>query len=304
MKTRNWLLLFLALLLGTLCILWWLARAPGIGPLPPEPPARRAERVAEGRYLAQAAGCGNCHTDREHGGPPLAGGPPLDTPFGRFYPPNITPDPDTGIGRWREIDFLRAMRYGVGPGGRHLYPVFPYPSYTGMTDADLRALWAWLRSLPPVRRASPPHRRPFWLVRPLLVVWKALYLRPGPFRPDPARSAQWNRGAYLVQAVAHCGECHTPRTVLGGLRRDRWLAGNPHGPDGDEVPNITPSRRHGIGDWDEDELLDFFTTGMLPDGDFVGGAMADVVDHVLARLTDADRRAIVTYLRSLPPVDD
>ena len=304
MSTRNWLLLFLALLLGTLFILWLLSRTPPVGPLPALDDEQRAALLARGRYLAAAAGCENCHTDREGGGPALAGGPAIDTPFGRFHAPNITPDPATGIGRWRETDFLRAMRYGVGPGGRHLYPVFPYTSYTGMTDTDLRALWVWLRSVPAVRRATPPHERPWWLARPLLVPWKALYLRPGPFRPDPARSAQWNRGAYLVQAVAHCGECHTPRDALGGLRRDRWLAGNPDGPEGEAVPNITPARRTGIGRWSEADLLDFFQTGMLPDGDYVGSVMADVVDYGLARLSEADRRAIVAYLKSLPPLGD
>ncbi len=257
-----------------------------------------------GQYLFRAAGCENCHTDREHGGAWLAGGRELLTPLGVFYSPNITPDPDTGIGRWREADFLRAMRHGRGPDGRHYYPSFPYAAYTRLSDADLRALWAYLRSVPPVRQANRPHELPWYLkYRALLAGWKLLYFKPGPYTPEPGKGASWNRGAYLVQAAGHCGECHTPRNRLGGFRIGLYLAGDKAGAEGGVVPNITPDPKTGIGRWSRGELIDYLKTGMRPDGDFAGGLMAEVIDNGLKHLSQQDLEAIATYLQSVPPVE-
>ncbi len=260
------------------------------------------DEIARGAYLANAADCEACHTDREHGGQPYAGGRGLATPFGTFYSPNITPDPETGIGRWSDEQFLRALRDGVRPDGANYFPVFPYPSFTKITDADARAIKAYLFSLPAVRQANRTHDVSFpvsW--RFLQDGWKLLFFSPGPFRPEPERSEAYNRGAYLVTALAHCDECHTPRNWFGATEPDRFLAGNPNGPDGKKVPNITPDRKTGIGNWSEDDIIGVLTDGHTPDFDFVGGGMAEVVKST-SHLTDADRRAIALYLRSLPAI--
>jgi len=260
------------------------------------------DEIARGASLASAADCETCHTDREHGGRPYAGGRALATPFGTFYSPNITPDPETGIGRWSDEQFLRALRDGVRPDGANYFPVFPYPSFTKITDADARAIKAYLFSLPAVRQANRAHDVSFpvsW--RFLQNGWKLLFFTPGPFRPAPERSEAYNRGAYLVTALAHCGECHTPRNWFGATEPDRFLAGNPDGPDGKKVPNITPDRETGIGNWSEDDIVGVLADGHTPDFDEVGGAMAEVVKST-SRLTDADRQAIALYLRSIPPI--
>jgi mono/diheme cytochrome c family protein len=262
--------------------------------------AAEPDEITRGAYLANAADCVACHTDYAHGGQPYAGGRALATPFGTFYSPNITPDPETGIGRWSDAQFLRALHDGVRPDGANYFPVFPYPSFTGITDADARAIKAYLFSLPAVRQPNRSHDVAFpfsW--RFLQDGWKWLFFSPGRFRPAPERSEAYNRGAYLVTALAHCGECHTPRNWAGATERDRFLAGNPHGPDGKSVPNITPDRKTGIGNWSEDDIIGLLTDGHTPYFDEVGGAMAEVVKST-ARLTDADRSAIATYLRSLP----
>jgi mono/diheme cytochrome c family protein len=267
-------------------------------------PAAAAEpdEIARGAYLATAADCEACHTDREYGGRRYAGGRALATPFGTFYSPNITPDPATGIGRWSDAQFLRALHEGVRPDGANYFPVFPYPSFTKITDADALAIKAYLFSLPAVRQADRNHDVPFpfsW--RFLQNGWKLLFFNEGRFQPAPERSAAYNRGAYLVTALAHCGECHTPRNWFGAMEPDRFLAGNPDGPNGKRVPNITPDPKTGIGNWTEDDIVGVLTDGHTPDFDEVGGAMAEVVKST-ARLTDDDRRAIAVYLKSLPAV--
>ena len=266
------------------------------------PAALAADRdeVARGAYLATAAGCENCHTDAAHRGQRYAGGLALATPFGTFYTPNITPDPQTGIGRWTDAQFLRALREGVSPDGANYFPAFPYPSFTLITDADARAIKAYLFSLPAVHQPNRPHDLPFpvsW--RFLQSGWKLLFFRPGPFRPVPREGALYNRGAYLVTALAHCGECHTPRSPLGSPDPHGFLAGTPDGPDGKKVPNITQDRQTGIGGWSEGDILTLLKLGMTPDNDFVGGAMNEVVRDT-AELTDEDRRAIAAYLKTLP----
>lgn len=258
----------------------------------------------QGEYLFRAAGCAGCHTDEKHNGAPLAGGPALTTPFGIFYAPNITPDPDTGIGRWSEADFIRALRQGVSPDGAHYYPAFPYTSYTRLSDADLRALKAYLFSLKPVRQANRPHRLPWYLSRrPVLAIWKALFFSSGPFQPRPDQSLSWNRGAYLVTAVAHCGECHTPRHILGGFKDSQQHAGTREGLDGSVVPNITPDKKTGIGRWRAGELVEYLETGATPEGDSAGDLMAEVIDNSLRYLRKEDLKAIAAYALSLPPLE-
>jgi mono/diheme cytochrome c family protein len=268
------------------------------------PAATAADRdaIARGAYLAAAAGCADCHTDRTHGGQPYAGGLALATPFGTFYSPNITPDPQTGIGQWTDGQFLRALREGVRPDGANYFPVFPYPSFTGITDDDALAIKAYLFSQSAVRQANRPHDVSFpvsW--RFLQTGWKLLFFNSGPFRPAPERTAAHNRGAYLVTALAHCGECHTPRNWLGAPDTQRFLAGTPDGPDGKKVPNITPDRKTGIGNWTTDEIVGLLTDGHTPDFDFVSGLMAEVVKNT-SRLREEDRRAIAVFLQSVPAV--
>jgi mono/diheme cytochrome c family protein len=264
--------------------------------------AAEPDEIAQGAYLANAAGCVGCHTDSAHGGQPYAGGRALATPFGTFYSPNITSDPETGIGRWSDPQFLNALREGLSPDGSNYFPVFPYPSFTKITDDDVRAIKAYLFTQPPVKQSNRTHDVAFpfsW--RFFLNGWKLLFFSPGAFRPSPERGEAYNRGAYLVTALAHCGECHTPRNWFGGMEPSRFLAGTSHGPDGKAVPNITPDRKTGIGNWSEDDIIAVLTDGHTPDFNEVAGAMAEVVKNT-ARLTDSDRRAIAVFLRSVPAV--
>jgi mono/diheme cytochrome c family protein len=252
-----------------------------------------------GAYLAAAAGCETCHTDKQHNGRRYAGGRALATGFGTLLAPNITPDPTTGIGRWGFADFARAMRWGIAPDDTHLLPAFPFPFYSRLTEEDLRDLKAFLDALPAVMRPNGTSRlAPFAPLRGAFAVLATPF--PGPFRPDPAKDAVWNRGAYLVAAIGRCSQCHTPHSWLGAPGADNFLAGAPvRG--GGWAPNITPDRETGIGKWSEADIETLLSDGQKPDFDFVGGAMAEIVGNT-AHLDDADRRAIAVYLRSLPPV--
>jgi mono/diheme cytochrome c family protein len=253
-----------------------------------------------GEYLAKAGGCVGCHTE-EAKGVPYAGGRALKTPFGVFYGPNITPHAQAGIGRWSEADFMRAMREGRRPDGAHYYPAFPYTSFTRIVDADLRDLWAYLRSLPQSGQASRPHELGFlYRWRFLLGIWKWLFFTPGAFVPEPAKSAIVNRGAYLVNALGHCGECHTPRNWFGAVKRDRALAGAKL----DErarATNLTPTR---LKKFDDQELKDILKSGVTADGDVLSEAMSEVVRNTTSQLTPPDLDALLAYLRSLPALPD
>lgn len=255
-----------------------------------------------GEYLAKVGGCMGCHTEAKESAVPYAGGRALKTPFGTFYGPNLTPHAQAGLGRWSEADFVRAMRQGVRPDGAHYFPAFPYPSFTRIADADLRDLWAYLRSLPPSPRANTPHelRFPFrW--RPLVAVWKWLFFSPGTSVPLPTGDPRLDRGAYLVLALGHCGECHTARNFLGAPKRGRLLAGAASGPDGKRVPNLTPAK---LKKWDDAELKEFLQTGITPDGDVAAETMGEVIRNSTSRLTPEDLDALVAYLRALPPIPD
>jgi mono/diheme cytochrome c family protein len=287
LRSFGWLALVAALLPGS-------ARAQ---------PAVAGTAVTRGEYVFHASGGCRCHTDAKHQGAPLAGGRSIETPFGTLYSTNITPDRETGIGSWDDADFLRAMREGTGPGGQHFFPVFPYTSFTRMTDRDLRELKAYLFSLKPVAQPNrPPEMIPPFGWRFPLRFWKWLNLDVGVLAPDPTRSAEWNRGRYLAEAVAHCGECHTPRNLMGAMRPAMLDAGSAEGPEGELAPNVTPDRETGIGKWSERDLVYFLETGIKADGDDVQGLMAEVIDHGYKYMTGEDRKAIAVYVQSLPPI--
>jgi mono/diheme cytochrome c family protein len=260
-----------------------------------------AQEAKRGEYLAKAGGCVGCHTEDKQDAQPFAGGRSLKTPFGTFYGPNITPDPNAGIGRWTEADFVRAMRSGERPDGANYFPAFPYTSFTKISDGDLKDLWAYLHTLKASSRASRPHelRFPFgW--RWVVTVWKWLFFSPGPLVAAPGAPAAVNRGAYLVQALGHCGECHTPRNFFGAMKKDRFLAGG-KGPDDKNIPNLTPTRLKKVSDA---ELKDFLTTGVTADGDAPAEAMAEVIRNTTSQLAPADLDAVIAYLRSLPPLPE
>jgi mono/diheme cytochrome c family protein len=260
-------------------------------------------QIERGRYLVAAGGCISCHTADRPDATPLAGGRRLETPFGVFYGPNLTPDPETGTGGWSDRDFSQALRHGRAPDGSPYYPVFPYPAYAGISDGDVAAIAAYLGSLPPVHNPVPPHELPWYLrSRWLMLGWNLFFFDPQPFEPDQARDAEWNRGAYLVRHLGHCGECHTPRNFLGARNDSRELAGNADGPEGEKIPGIRQDRENGIGRWTIDDILLFLYMGMLPDGDFAGSSMSEVIDDNTSQLTAADRRAIALYLQSLAPL--
>jgi mono/diheme cytochrome c family protein len=255
-----------------------------------------------GEYLAKAGGCLGCHTVEAPEGSkekpvPYAGGRALKTPFGTFYGPNITPHPEAGLGKWSEADFVRAMREGRRPDGANYFPAFPYPSFTLINDADLRDLWAYLRTLPQSNRANQPHELGFlYRWRFLVGPWKWMNFDRGPLAPDAAKSAQLNRGAYLTQALGHCGECHTPRNALGGTKKDRLLGGAK-----DIAPNLTPTK---LKSWSDDGLRSFLTTGLTADGDVPAKEMGEVITNTTSQLTPADLNAMIAYLRSLPPLPE
>ena len=259
-----------------------------------------AQDAKRGEYLSKAAGCLGCHTEEKKDAVPYAGGRVLKTPFGSFFGPNITPHKEAGIGAWSEADFVRAMREGRRPDGANLFPAFPYPSFTKMSDADLRDLWAYLRSLPANATPSRPHELGFlYRWRFLVTVWKWFFFNPGPLVADAAKSAVLNRGAYLVQALGHCGECHTPRNFMGAPKQSLFLAGAKIGET--KASNLTPTRLKKYGDGELKELL---KTGITEDGDVLAESMSEVVRNTTSQLTAPDLDAMVAYLRSLPALPD
>ncbi len=258
-----------------------------------------------GKYILYASGCITCHTARGEEGVALAGGRALETEFGVFRSPNITPDFETGIGGWSLDEFTRALREGIAPDGSPYYPAFPYTSYAGMRDEDVADLFAYLQALEPVERAVPPHELGFpYNIRMSLWPWRWLYFDADGFVPHREDEESIARGAYLVNAMGHCGECHTPRNWLGALQREHHLAGNPDGPEDRTVPNITPHHADGIGDWSRGDLVFFLQTGFFPDGDVAGGGMGAVIRDNTSKLTEADRDAMVDYLRAIDPLED
>jgi mono/diheme cytochrome c family protein len=264
-----------------------------------------APDAKRGEYLIRAGGCIACHTEEQalkDKGPILGGGRALKTPFATFRGPNISKDPTHGIGRWSDAEFVNAFRAGRAPGGHNLYPAFPYTSFAGADVRDLIDIKAYIFTLPAQAKPNKPHELGFpYNIRFGLTFWKWMYFDRTRFRRDETKSAEWNRGAYLVNHLAHCGECHTPRNALGGPNRSLYLAGAPD-IEGGIAPNITPDEETGIGKWTESNITDVLKTGFMPDGNFAGGAMADVINHGTSHLTDADLKAIAVYLKSVKPV--
>ena len=257
--------------------------------------------LANGKEMFYAGGCPACHAvpgheDRTR----LGGGLGLKSPYGTFYAPNISPDPQDGIGLWSAAEFVTAVMKGTSPEGTHYFPAYPYPSYQRMKVEDVRDMFAFLRTLPPVKGKVRDHDVQFpFNIRRLLGGWKFLFLDGKPFTPDPAQSAQWNRGAYLVNGPSHCAECHSPRNVLGGIVSGQRFAGGPNIEGEGWIPNIT---QKGIGSYSAKDIAYLLKTGDMPDGDSVGGAMTAVIRNT-SQLTDEDRAAMATYIKSLPPVE-
>ena len=261
--------------------------------------------IEKGKYIFHASGGCSCHTDTKNDGAFLAGGRPINTPFGTFFGTNISPDPATGIGKWTDEDFVRAMTKGLSPEGDNYFPVFPYTSFHNITQEDLIALKAYLFSIPAVNQKNIPHD----LILPfgrqaLLMIWKNVVWSPQTFISNPEQTKSWNRGAYIAQALAHCGECHTPRNLLGGLKTYLHFSGSKEGPEGELAPNITPHKITGIGDWTKVDISYFLETGMKPDGDYTQGLMAEVIEHGYYYLKVEDLDAVAEYLISLLPINN
>jgi mono/diheme cytochrome c family protein len=258
--------------------------------------------ATRGRTVFNAGGCPSCHASVDQDDRTvLGGGVAIPSPFGTFYAPNISPNPVDGIGRWSEASFVTAVLKGTSPAGQHYFPAFPYTSYQHMTLEDVRDLFAYLKTLPQAAGKVRDHDVAFaFNIRRLVGGWKFLFLDGKPFMPDSARSAQWNRGAYLVNGPGHCAECHSPRNLLGGIIASQRFAGAPDlERQASWVPNIT---QRGLSDWSEADIASFLEDGATPDGDSVSGSMKRVIANT-SQLGDTDRKAIAAYLKSLPPVD-
>ena len=269
--------------------------APEIGTLP-------AADIENGRVLFAAGGCASCHATPAQDDPlRLGGGLALESPFGTFHAPNISPHTRDGIGNWGVKDFVDAMATGTSPSGQHYYPSFPYTSYRLMPPRALADLFAYIRSLPQVEGRAPDHdlRFPF-NIRRVVGGWKLLFFDGTPFRPDPTKSAEWNRGAYLVNGPGHCAECHSTRNALGAIVQATRFAGGPDPEGRGTVPNITQAE-NALGKWSKEEIAELLKSGFTPSYDSVGGTMAAVIRNT-SQLPDADRLAMAEYLKSLPAV--
>jgi mono/diheme cytochrome c family protein len=293
--------IFLAALVAgaaALGVYWWLTATPIV--LAVTAPAH-TPNLANGLTAFNAGGCSSCHAvpsqpDRLR----LGGGLAIPSPFGTFYAPNISPDPVDGIGRWTEADFVSAVTRGISPTGFHYFPAFPYTSYQHAKVEDVRDLFAYLKTLSSVPGKVRDHDVPFpFNVRRNIGIWKLMFRDGKPLMPDAARPPQWNRGAYLVNSLGHCAECHSPRNFLGGIITAQRFAGGPN-PEGEGwVPNIT---QKGLSEWSDKDIAYFLETGQTPDGDSAGGAMVRVIKNT-SQLNPEDRAAIADYIKSLPPVD-
>jgi mono/diheme cytochrome c family protein len=299
-----------------LSVLGWFAFAPGPlafaagkqialadykGPSPTGVPAEMtsSDLITRGEYLARAADCAACHTTK--GGKPFAGGRAFKLPFGTLYTPNITPDAETGIGSWSDAEFVRAVHDGIAKDGTRLYPAFPYASYTMLTDDDVLAIKAYLFSVPAVHRANTPSALVFpFNQRWLMVIWGVLFNPNDRFKPSPDKSPEWNRGAYLVEAAAHCGECHSPRNMMQAMDNRHKFAGG--SAEGWTAYNITADQQSGIGDWTPAEVSKYLSEGHAQGRGSASGPMAEAVDMSLRHLTIGDVAAMATYLKTVPAV--
>ncbi|MDP4595035.1 MAG: cytochrome c [Beijerinckiaceae bacterium] len=296
---RRWVLALFALSIAGLAGFWFLTA--------PQPVIARADTSLEtggdaqrGKIVFLAGGCASCHvTSGQENTLLLGGGHAFPSPFGTFYAPNISPDPENGIGKWTTADLVNALKAGVSPKGSHYYPAFPYTTYAKMTNTDARDLMSYLKTLPPVAIASRPHDLPFpFNIRRGLGLWKRLYLDRAPIAADPAKSPGWNRGQYLVEALGHCAECHSPRNFIGGIVASQRFAGGPN-PDGKGwVPNMTQSKK-GIGEWSTSDIALMLESGLTASMDSVGSSMADVIKNT-SKLSKEDRAAMAEYIKTIP----
>ena len=277
---------------------YWVVTQPSA--IPPSALTAYTPNVANGKTMYDAGGCISCHGSTKDDRAVLGGGLGLKSPFGTFYVPNISQNPVDGIGRWSEADFVTAMLKGTSPSGRHYFPAFPYGSYAKMKLEDVRDLFAYMKTLPQAAGKVRDHDVPFpFNIRRNVGGWKFLFLDDKTFAPDPSKSAEWNRGAYLVNGPGHCAECHSPRNFLGGIIRSQRFGGGPN-PEGEGwIPNIT---QKGLSPWSEKDIAYFLETGQTPEGDSAGGSMTRVIEN-MAQLTAADRQAIAVYLKSLPAIE-
>lgn len=271
----------------------FLCTASSFGPAEAE---RSAETIARGKALATAADCASCHTADP--AKPFAGGKRIDTPFGAIFSPNLTPDRETGLGAWSDDDFYRALRYGVAPDGSRYYPAFPYPNFTKLTREDLLAIRAYLATLAPFRNTRPPPQL-YWPLnhRVVMRAWNFLFFRPGILEPDQQKSAEWNRGAYLVKGVAHCGGCHTPKNIAAAEKRGHAYGGG--WIDGWFAPRLDSAPRSGLTSWSVEDIVEYLQSGRNGKS-HADGPMAEVVLHSTSVMSDADLRAIAVYLKDLP----
>jgi mono/diheme cytochrome c family protein len=290
-----------ATLLALMAMAWMLGRQLLVPALPPvgEVPAASPQAVERGAYLARLGNCAACHTVR--GSQPYAGGRAIDTPFGAVYASNLTPDAATGLGTWSADAFWRALHHGQSRDGRLLYPAFPYTDFTQITRDDSDALFAFLRSLPAVSQPNRPHalRWPY-RTQAALAVWRELYFEPASFAPVSDQTAEWNRGAYLVQTLGHCATCHSPRNALGGLNESKRLTGGVIPGDTWYAPSLRSTAEAGLADWTPQQVVDLLRTGVNAHAS-VMGPMAEVVFESTQHLSDADANAMATYLMQLAP---
>lgn len=298
----------MALAVGALSLTARAAQPPAAEPVGARPVQGEDDVLARGAYLATAANCETCHT--AHDGEAYAGNLPFRTPFGVIYSTNITPDAETGIGDWTLAQFKRSLRKGVGADGEHLYPVFPYTSFTKMTDEDIEAVYRYLMSLPPVSQPTNTNDMPFpFNQRWLMAGWKLLFLKEGPFERNPDKPEAWNRGAYLVEGLAHCSACHSPRNGMGAIKAGQEMSGGVYidrVPSGDyrdwAAPNLT-SASNGLRPWSEEEIVAYLKTGKNSyTASF--GPMNEVIMNSTRHLSDGDLQAMAVYLKSLPPVEN
>ncbi|MBV1866386.1 MAG: cytochrome c [Marinosulfonomonas sp.] len=257
--------------------------------------------LEQGGAVFIAGGCASCHAApdaKDEARLELTGGRGFPSDFGTFFAPNISPHPSAGIGDWSALDLVNAMRHGTSPKGEHYFPAFPYTTYQNTTLADIVSLHAYLQTLPATDVASKPHDVGFpFNIRRSLGGWKLLFLRPG-WVIQEAATPELERGRYLVEALGHCGECHTPRNLLGAVQSSRWMAGAPNPSGKGTIPNITPAKL----DWSEQDLLYYFSSGFTPDFDTAGGHMTDVIEN-LSQMSEADLKAITAYIKALPAAE-
>jgi len=287
-------------LVGTAAVAW----LSGYGQSEPQSAAGSADAqsvekaVERGAYLAAAGNCAGCHTAR--GGAAMAGGKSIATPFGTVYAGNLTPDAETGLGLWTADDFWRALHHGRARDGHFLLPAFPYPQYTRVNRADADAMWAWLRSLPAVRQANRPHELRFpYGTQAAQAVWRALYFRPAPFQPTTGQTAEWNRGAYLVEGLGHCAACHAARNVLGATSDEKGLGGGQIPMQGWYAPSLSSPQEAGVAQWPLPDVVALLQTGSAPQASVLG-PMAEVVFRSTQHLSGSDLQAMAVYLQGLP----